>query len=227
VKTETTKKTVGYSLKTFWDPYWLVAFDGNEILFTKAMGIVLGSVDPNKAAADGSNFNNSGKVSTDAAVFYGPAADNKTDFYKYAKAVDTYLKSLEPFSTSLQEIREWIDEVEETFGDVAEADAELVKKVYEADKAAYDKKKAAYDAYVAELEKFVGGKAKDGYKIVYCDYYGDADDFFDGYDFWFNLAGTDIFGAARWRGQPQRQQSRCRSEELHCRSQRSSWRCCR
>ncbi len=196
VKTETTKKTVGYSLKTFWDPYWLAIFDGSDILFTKAMGIVLGSVDPNAAKADGSDFNESGKVKNTAAVFFGPnTADfnGHTDFYNYAKAVDTYLKSLEPFSTSLQQIREWIDEVEETFGDVAEADAELVKKVYEADKAAYDKKKAAYDAYVAELEKFVGGKAKDGYEIVYCDNYSEADDFFDGYDFYFNLAGTDIF----------------------------------
>ena len=190
-------KAVKYSLKTFWDPYWLAIFDGSDILFTKAMGIVLGSVDPNAAKADGSDFNESGKVKNTAAVFFGPnTADfnGHTDFYNYAKAVDTYLKSLEPFSTSLQQIREWIDEVEETFGDVAEADAELVKKVYEADKAAYDKKKAAYDAYVAELEKFVGGKAKDGYKIVYCYNYSDAEDFFDGYWFDFNLAGTDIFG---------------------------------
>lgn len=198
VTTPTTAKKVGYTLDTFWEPYWLVAFDGANIIFTNAMGIVLGSVDANTLKdTKGTIFDNSGFVGENAYTFFGPNTTDfggHTDFYNYAKAVDVYLKSLLPFSTSLEEIADWIDEVEETFGDVAEADAELVKKVYEADKAAYDKKKAAYDAYVAELEKFVGGKAKDGYKIVYCYNYSDAEDFFDGYWFDFNLAGTDIFG---------------------------------
>ena len=196
--TDNMKKKVAYSLKTFNEPYFLVAFDGTDILFTNAMGIVLGSVDPNKTGdAKGANFNTSGKVNSTSAVFYGPnTADfaGKTDFYNYAKAVDTYNKSLEPFSTSLQEIREWIDDVDATFGETAEEDAALVKKVFQADSAAWAAKKAAYDKYAKALETFVGGKAKDGYQIVYCNYYGDPNEFFDGNWFWFNLAGVDIFG---------------------------------
>ena len=190
---KTLAKKVKYTVKTFTEPYFNVVFDGDDILFTEAMGVILGSVENGTPSATGSEFNDGGKVKNTASIFFGP--DGTTKFYKYMKAMWAYEESLKPSTTSIAEIEEWVEAVAARFDSAADGDSALVYTVYQADSTAYEALKAAYTQYVADLEAFTGGKAKNGYIIKKCANYSDPEKFFN-QNTWvisFNLAGKDIF----------------------------------
>ena len=144
-----------YELKSFTDPYNVVIFDGANILWTANLGAILGSVDPNKSANDGSNFDAAGIVSG-AAIFAG--ANGTTDFYKYLYAAN--LADNNDTSEEIEKIEKWVADVVAAFEkDVTDAEA-AAKKANEKAASDYEKAKAKYDEYAEARKAFTGVDAK-------------------------------------------------------------------
>ena len=148
-----------YSVESFTVPFNVVNFDeGKDVIWTAAIGAILGSVDPKAKKADGSDLKTGAKVDkTKSAIFHG----NDTDFYAYMYAA--WALENEDLEAAIEKIEKWINAVVAAFAkDVTDAEAaakaayETAKKNYETAKKTYDTNKAKYDAYTAELKKFVG-----------------------------------------------------------------------
>ena len=147
-----------YELASFTEPYNAVVFDGANILWTEAIGAILGSVDPNAGLADGSDLK-AGDYVSGAGVFFG--TNGNTDFYTYMKALDEYVNF--DSTEEIQKIEAWVASVVAAFeADVTNAEA-AAKKAYEDAVASYEKTlakynedKAKYDAYMEKLAAFVG-----------------------------------------------------------------------
>ena len=156
-----------YMLSTFTEPYNCVAFDedGETIMPTAALQVVLASVDP-KATTDfqGKNFD---PIKTTSAIFW----NNKTDFYKYMKAA--WAADNTDTQAAIEKIEKWIEGVKAAFAkNVSDAEA-AAKKAYDDAVDAYEKavptyeaNKAKYDAYYAKLKAFVGTKTVDGKEVL-------------------------------------------------------------
>ena len=149
-----------YTMDVFTNPYNVIVVDGGKIKWTANLGAILGSVDPNKAKNDGSDFNAGGYV-TGAAIFAGSLGN--TDFFNWAVANDEWINF--DSTESLEKIEKWIGEVVAAFEkDAADAEAKAKKAYekavanYDKAKATYDANKAKYDAYQAALAAFVGYK---------------------------------------------------------------------
>lgn len=151
-----------YTIETFTEPYNCVAFDedGETILPTAAIQVILASVDPYADPNDfqGTNFN---PIKTTSAIFN----DYQTDFYKYMKAA--WAADNTDTQMAIDKIEEWIDGVIAAFEkNVTDAEAaakkayEDAKAQYEKDMKTYDTKKAKYDEYMTALKAFVGVDAK-------------------------------------------------------------------
>ena len=151
-----------YTLATFTEPYNCVAFDedGETILPTAAIQVILASVDPKADPADfqGTNFN---PIKTTSQIF----ANNETDFYKYMAAA--WAADNTDTEEAIKKIEKWIEGVIVAFEkNVTDAEA-AAKKAYDTDKAQYDKdiktydtNKKKYDDYMTALKAFVGVDAK-------------------------------------------------------------------
>ena len=138
----------------------LVVMDGTNIIFTPALGVVLGSVDPGATNVTGECFNESGHVrlfaSSDpaSAIFL----KGETDFYKVVKALYDYWKAITgTVEKDLEILGEWIDDVETAF--VADATKDDGKAGYDAWKKDYDaavKAKDAHEAWATKAEAYTG-----------------------------------------------------------------------
>ena len=151
-----------YTLSTFTSPYNVVIFDGNDIVWTEAIGDILGSVDPNKDDSQGTTFKDGTNVrktgAKKAAIFYG--TNGNTDFYDYLYKLN---QTKAPSTTALQEIEKWINDVKEAFAKEqtsAETKAtnayNTAHATWEGKKKTYDEKLPAYKAYIEKLKAFVG-----------------------------------------------------------------------
>ena len=151
-----------YTLATFTEPYNCVAFDedGETILPTAAIQVILASVDPKADPADfqGTNFN---PIKTTSQIF----ANNETDFYKYMAAA--WAADNTDTEEAIKKIEKWIEGVTAAFEkNVTDAEAAAKKAYdkavsdYDKAKATYDTNKKKYDDYMTALKAFVGVDAK-------------------------------------------------------------------
>ena len=186
-----------YTPATFTEPFNIVTFSGaaNKVDWTKGMGVILGSVDPNKADTQGTSFNASGLVSG-SAIF---GTKKASDFADWMYKEYLYQLSLNPATGDIAVLEAWVKDVEDTFG-TASADAiAKAKEAYEADKAVYDELKKEYDAYDAALKEFTG-EDEDGNAIGLQYIVNDYSTLAKFYDpdgapaFNFELCALDIFG---------------------------------
>ena len=148
-----------YVLATFMEPFQITVFDGGVLQPTKALQVILGSVDPNKAAADGSNFD----VILGKSQIFGTA--KKSDFWNYM-----YWQSMAGHidPVDIEDIEKWIDEVEAAFLAEGVAAALLAEVVYTADKAVYDGIVENADKWFELYGALVGTKEnKDGDTILF------------------------------------------------------------
>jgi len=146
-----------YSDTSFIVPFPIVMFNGDNVIATKDVLAVLGSVDPvTPKYADGSNFNVGGFV-TGSAIFV-----NDNDFHKYMKAVANKNKVDEQ---DLAVIDKWITAVEARFDAFKEEETAKAKAAYEYDNAVYEVKAANYEtvnnAYTALLGTYKNATGKD------------------------------------------------------------------
>jgi len=146
-----------YSDTSFTVPFPIVMFNGDNVIATKDVLAVLGSVDPvTPKNADGSNFNVGGFV-IGSAIFV-----NDNDFHKYMKAVANKNKVDEQ---DLAVIDKWITAVEARFDAFKEEETAKAKAAYEYDNAVYEVKAANYEtvnnAYTALLGTYKNAAGKD------------------------------------------------------------------
>ena len=154
-----------YTVESFTKPFNVVNFnEGKQVIWTAAIGAILGSVDPNATDANATNLQSADKKTVDgtkSAIFAG----NATDFYKYMYAA--WALENEDLEAAIEKIEKWIGEVEAAFvKDVTDAEA-AAKKAYDKAKSDYDKavktydtNKKKYDDYMTALKAFVGVDAK-------------------------------------------------------------------
>ena len=163
-----------YNENTFLEPYNIVYFVGDEIVYNDGLGTILAFIDPAKGdpstnpwdLRDGNN-----KLVKDTDIFGG---DSDTDYdgnpdlstfgkmMKAKQAYDTF-GSLTPWKEALEEIKAWRDEVEAAFKDLIDKDGQPDVAAYEAAVKKYNKyleDKAKYDAYIEKLVEFVGADEK-------------------------------------------------------------------
>ncbi len=163
-----------YNENTFLQPYNIVYFVGDEIVYNDGLGTILAFIDPEVGGAtvnpwdlkDGNN-----KVVKTTAIFGGDDdvnSDGKEDLTTFGKmmqakqAYDTF-GSLTPWKEALEEIKAWRDKVEKAFQDLIDQDGQPDVAAYEAAVKKYNKyleDKAKYDAYIEKLIAFVGAKEK-------------------------------------------------------------------
>ena len=158
-----------YTLDTFTKPYNAITFVGEEkIVYTEAMGAILGSVDPNRDGATGDYFEADGLVEkegvnhTRAAVFFGEGTDEgkiTTEFYDFMYASYVYELALNPAKDDIDEIEDWVKAVEAAFEKDAENAEKDDKKAYEAALKAFNDLKERsenYEAFNKSITEFVG-----------------------------------------------------------------------
>ena len=186
-----------YSAATFTEPFNIVTFSGaaNKVDWTKGMGVILGSVDPNKAGTTGDNFNASGLVSG-SAIF---GTEKASDFANWMYKEYLYQLALQPATGDIAVLEAWVNDVANTFGESSAEAIAKAKEAYEADKAVYDELKKEYDAYDAALKEFTG-EDEDGNAIGLQYIVNDYSTLAKFYDpdgapaFNFELCALDIFG---------------------------------
>ena len=163
-----------YNENTFLQPYNIVYFVGDEIVYNDGLGTILAFIDPEVGGAtvnpwDLRDSNNKLKPS---AIFGNIDATTPapTSFARYLKAKQAYdtFGSLTPWKEALEEIKAWRDKVEAAFQDLIAKDGQPDTAAYNAAVKEYNKylaAKAQYDAYIEELVKFVGAD-EDGNPLV-------------------------------------------------------------
>ena len=149
-----------YNEKTFLEPYNIVFFDGNDIVYNDGLGTIVAFVDPKFGGetAYATDFDDFGYLAK-TAIFGTPTAP--TTFAKMMKAKQAYdtFGSLTPWKEALEEIKAWRDDVEAAFNDLIAKDGQPDVEAYEEaveQYAEFVEAKAEYDAYMDALKAFVG-----------------------------------------------------------------------
>ena len=163
-----------YNDNTFLQPYNIVYFVGDEIVYNDGLGTILAFIDP---AVGGPTVNpwdlkdSNNKVLKTTDIFGGDTDtdyDGNPDLSTFGKmlqakqAYDTF-GSLTPWKEALEEIKAWRDEVENAFQDLIAKDGQPDVASYNAAVKKYEKylaDKAKYDAYIEKLVEFVGADEK-------------------------------------------------------------------
>ena len=149
-----------YNEKTFLEPYNIVYFDGDDIVYNEGLGTIVAFVDPKFGGdyVDADDFNDGGYLGT-TAIF--GTYSNPTTFAKMMKAKQAFdtFGSLTPWKEALEEIKAWRDDVEKAFNDLIAQDGQPDVAAYEEaveQYAEFVEAKAEYDAYMDALKQLVG-----------------------------------------------------------------------
>ncbi len=148
-----------YVLATFMEPFQITVFDGGVLQPTKALQVILGSVDPEKTVTDGSNFD---PILGKSQIF-GTA--KKSDFWNYM-----YWQSMAGHidPVDIEDIEKWINEVEAVFGLYELAAATYCEGIYTLDKEIYDTLVANAEEWFKTYGALVGTKEnKKGETVLY------------------------------------------------------------
>ena len=158
-----------YNEKTFQEPYTIVYFVGDEIVYNDGLGTIIAFIDPEKGGSSVNpwDLKDSNNKLVPTAIFgmIDAGTPALTTFAKYMQAKQAYdtFGSLTPWKEALEEIKAWRDEVEAAFKDLIDKDGQPDVDAYNAAVKKYNKyleDKAKYDAYIEKLVAFVGAKKK-------------------------------------------------------------------
>ena len=173
-----------YTENTFIKPYFITTFDASGLLWTKGLGVILGSVDDNAGDTKGTGLNNGGYVDvtngTGSVVFGTTNSGVMTDLYNYMKAYYLWQLALNPTTESIKALEAWVVLVEEAFAndvtsaiakakgayDTAVALYNTAMATYEAKMKEYNTKKEAWDKYEKALTEFVGTHPVSGEPVL-------------------------------------------------------------
>ena len=153
-----------YTENTFAEPYQIVSFVGDDIIFNDGLGTILAFIDPKVKKAEVKQYNNGSNMLIPTTIFGG--ATQPSTFAKYLKAKQAYetLGNLEPLKAALDRIEKWVtEEVKAKIKTAVDGNNKDDVNAYNAahdqwveDDTAWKEKKESYDTYMADLKAFVG-----------------------------------------------------------------------
>ncbi|MBR5018081.1 MAG: hypothetical protein IKX53_00410 [Bacteroidales bacterium] len=153
-----------YNENTFAEPYQIVSFVGDDIIFNDGLGTILAFIDPKVKKAEVKQYNNGSNMLIPTTIFGG--ATQPSTFAKYLKAKQAYetLGNLEPLKAALDRIEKWVtEEVKAKIQAAVDGNNKddvnaynTAHDTWQDEHDAWEEKNESYTTYMADLKAFVG-----------------------------------------------------------------------